>query len=88
MSHPPSEPPPGSTRPKVAIPRIGTQHGDDSVSSVFRGGANNNNRVAKACLGCRARKVRCNGARPQCFNCQGSNRPCLYNEGRRDRLKT
>lgn len=30
------------------------------------------------CTTCRARKVRCNGARPHCSNCQRLSLPCYY----------
>lgn len=45
-------------------------------------------RVPKACLSCRTRKVKCNGARPKCQNCREGATPCVYVASRKDRLKT
>ncbi|PVH90538.1 hypothetical protein DM02DRAFT_577855, partial [Periconia macrospinosa] len=36
------------------------------------------NRISRACLSCRARKIRCNGAQPTCNNCTDSESPCVY----------
>ena len=52
-------------------------------SDVLRQG-----RVARACLSCRARKVKCNGAQPRCQNCVDDSVPCVYPASRKDRLKT
>ncbi|KAK4935313.1 hypothetical protein LTR10_023629 [Elasticomyces elasticus] len=35
-------------------------------------------RVSRACVRCRARKDRCDGAQPQCSNCVTAGQPCLY----------
>ncbi|PVH92799.1 hypothetical protein DM02DRAFT_542863, partial [Periconia macrospinosa] len=45
-------------------------------------------RISRACLSCRARKIRCNGAQPTCNNCTDSESPCVYASSRKDRLKT
>lgn len=45
-------------------------------------------RVSRACLTCRARKIKCNGAQPQCQNCAESAGNCVYAASRKDRLKT
>ncbi|KAM7217311.1 hypothetical protein V8F06_007368 [Rhypophila decipiens] len=37
-------------------------------------------RINNACLRCRQRKARCNGAVPNCGNCQHQNKPCQYIE--------
>ncbi|KAJ6492898.1 hypothetical protein C8R47DRAFT_1214177 [Mycena vitilis] len=35
-------------------------------------------RVPMACSFCRARKLKCDGLRPQCGNCNRRNIPCNY----------
>lgn len=44
-------------------------------------------RILRACTSCRARKVRCDGGQPNCRNCGNNERPCVYLESRKDRLK-
>ncbi|KAI1052674.1 hypothetical protein LB507_009743 [Fusarium sp. FIESC RH6] len=34
--------------------------------------------LAKACISCRTKKVRCDAARPQCSNCRTQSRECVY----------
>ncbi|KAJ4109666.1 hypothetical protein NW768_012102 [Fusarium equiseti] len=34
--------------------------------------------LAKACISCRTKKVRCDAARPRCSNCQTQSRECIY----------
>ncbi|CAG7564525.1 unnamed protein product [Fusarium equiseti] len=34
--------------------------------------------LAKACISCRTKKVRCDAARPRCSNCQSQSRECVY----------
>ncbi|KAG9049086.1 hypothetical protein FS837_011214 [Tulasnella sp. UAMH 9824] len=36
----------------------------------------------RACLKCRARKMRCDGKHPTCSSCQRANRECIYEEER------
>ncbi|KAH6952874.1 fungal-specific transcription factor domain-containing protein [Fusarium avenaceum] len=36
--------------------------------------------LAKACLSCRTKKIRCNNARPRCSNCEVASRECIYRE--------
>ncbi|KIX02096.1 uncharacterized protein Z518_08035 [Rhinocladiella mackenziei CBS 650.93] len=38
-------------------------------------------RVSRACTRCRARKDRCDGRQPQCFNCIAASQPCSYVAG-------
>ncbi|KAF1974334.1 hypothetical protein BU23DRAFT_553400 [Bimuria novae-zelandiae CBS 107.79] len=45
-------------------------------------------RVSRACMGCRARKIKCNGKRPKCQNCTESATLCVYMASRKNRLKT
>ncbi|OAG10556.1 uncharacterized protein CC84DRAFT_1161478 [Paraphaeosphaeria sporulosa] len=45
-------------------------------------------RVSRACLSCRARKIKCNGAQPKCQNCADNQGDCVYAASRKDRLKT
>ncbi|PNS20333.1 hypothetical protein CAC42_5783 [Sphaceloma murrayae] len=35
-------------------------------------------RITQACLACRSRKQKCNGAKPQCLQCQDSRRRCEW----------
>jgi hypothetical protein len=44
-------------------------------------------RVPRACVRCRRRKVKCGGEKPRCQNCLSNEEPCVYVQGRRDRLK-
>lgn len=67
--------------PKVPIPRLEKPTHGEGPSGTKP------SRVLKACVGCRARKVRCNGERPRCQNCLGNEEPCIYTENRKDRLK-
>ncbi|CAG1998881.1 unnamed protein product [Fusarium graminearum] len=34
--------------------------------------------LAKACISCRTKKIRCDAARPRCRNCQSQDRECVY----------
>ncbi|KAH7242073.1 fungal-specific transcription factor domain-containing protein [Fusarium tricinctum] len=36
--------------------------------------------LAKACMSCRSKKIRCNTARPRCSNCEIASRECIYRE--------
>ncbi|KAF2175859.1 hypothetical protein K469DRAFT_723784 [Zopfia rhizophila CBS 207.26] len=86
MSFPVSQPPGSDHLPKVPIPRLERVLVDEAPLSPSRSG--NKHRVSRACLSCRARKVKCNGGQPQCHNCLGSDKPCVYAQSRKDRLKT
>ncbi|KAL1591339.1 hypothetical protein SLS60_012083 [Paraconiothyrium brasiliense] len=50
--------------------------------------ASRQGRVSRACLNCRSRKIKCNGAQPACQNCAADRVACVYAASRRDRLKT
>ncbi|KAJ4352177.1 uncharacterized protein N0V89_007524 [Didymosphaeria variabile] len=45
-------------------------------------------RAGRACLSCRKRKVKCSGDTPRCAGCIANNLDCLYDQARRDRLKS
>ncbi|KAI5459118.1 fungal-specific transcription factor domain-containing protein [Mariannaea sp. PMI_226] len=46
---------------------------DNRISRVSPGGT-----LCKTCTPCRQKKVRCDGARPQCVECTNNNLPCIY----------
>ncbi|KAF1913757.1 hypothetical protein BDU57DRAFT_455895 [Ampelomyces quisqualis] len=70
--------------PKVAIPKLPSKRNE-----LFRKPGNSRpNRVTRACLTCRARKIKCNGAKPSCANCAETSTACVYSSSRKDRLKT
>lgn len=76
----PSQPGPS----KVAIPKLVQKKTD----APRKPAASRLNRVNRACLSCRSRKIKCNGAKPTCFNCRESGTSCVYASSRKDRLKT
>ncbi|KAF2735168.1 hypothetical protein EJ04DRAFT_576398 [Polyplosphaeria fusca] len=67
---------------KVPIPRL--ERRNDPTRPVASG----RQRVSRACLTCRARKIKCNGVQPRCQNCLDNAAPCIYAANRKDRLKT
>jgi hypothetical protein len=71
-------------RSKVAIPKLVQKRPD----APRKAAVSRLNRVNRACLSCRSRKIKCNGARPSCFNCQDNGTTCVYASSRKDRLKT
>ncbi|CAI6338157.1 unnamed protein product [Periconia digitata] len=85
MPFPASQPPGPGLPSKVAIPRLARQPDDDKTPGQRR--SNRTPRVSMACTGCRARKIRCNGAQPRCQNCLAADQSCSYPQGRRDRFK-
>ncbi|KAF2000680.1 hypothetical protein P154DRAFT_575736 [Amniculicola lignicola CBS 123094] len=72
----------GGVPAKVQIPRL-----ERPGNAPSRSGGNRH-RVQRACLSCRARKVKCNGRQPKCQNCAENAEPCVYISTRKDRLKT
>ncbi|CAI6335861.1 unnamed protein product [Periconia digitata] len=75
----------GTGRPahnKVAIPRQERRNDSPRKPATVR-----QNRVSRACLSCRSRKIRCNGVHPTCKNCAESSTSCVYASTRKDRLK-
>ncbi|KAF2022094.1 hypothetical protein BU24DRAFT_417747 [Aaosphaeria arxii CBS 175.79] len=68
---------------KIQIPRLDRRENPDRAAAE-----SSKSRVPRACLACRSRKVKCNGARPACKNCEDSNVSCVYSSSRKDRLKT
>ena len=69
--------------PKVAIPRL--RRNSESYSGA--GTSNEHNRIAHACDSCRSRKTKCSGERPQCQHCNDFKLPCIYLDGKRDRVR-
>jgi hypothetical protein len=63
------------TNSKVAIPRIARSQS----RNVAR-------RAKRACLGCRQKKVKCDGHQP-CRQCVLFDAACEYAEGKEDRIK-
>lgn len=90
---PPSEPPPMAFQQphvppgpsgKLPIPRL-----DRPRDPPKKPAAPRQARVPRACLSCRARKIKCNGAQPKCQNCtDNAAAACVYAASRKDRLKT
>ena len=79
LSGPPST---SGSSSKVPIPRL-----DRRGEPPHRPGKSRD-RVQRACLTCRARKVKCNGGFPKCANCDENQAPCVYVSSRKDKLKT
>lgn len=75
------QPPDGT--PKLPIPRLNRPKEPPKKQPAPRQG-----RVSRACLSCRARKIKCNGQQPRCQNCTESSTQCIYAASRKDRLKT
>lgn len=69
---------------KVPIPRLHQQRSENPRKVIV----NRQNRVNRACLTCRSRKIKCNGFQPRCSNCSGNATPCVYASSRKNRLKT
>lgn len=68
----------------MPIPRLHKHRSEPPRKTIV----NKQNRVSRACLSCRSRKIKCNGLRPQCSNCSENSVPCVYASSRKDRLKT
>ncbi|KAL5400413.1 hypothetical protein PMIN03_012390 [Paraphaeosphaeria minitans] len=68
---------------KLPIPRLDRPKEPPKKLATPRQG-----RVSRACLSCRARKIKCNGAQPRCQNCVDNSWLCVYAASRKDRLKT
>ena len=89
MSLPVTESPTSARPPKVLIPRLERRPDDNASRNPPRSSQRPRvPRTSKACLSCRQRKVKCNGGQPQCTNCIGNDKPCVYPQARRDRLRT
>ncbi|KAF2121462.1 hypothetical protein BDV96DRAFT_213376 [Lophiotrema nucula] len=65
---------------KVAISRVDRR--------PTRGWDVDKTRAARACLSCRARKVKCTGELPACKKCTESGKPCVYRQRQNARLRT
>ena len=68
---------------KVPIPRL-----DRRLDPPRKGSSVRQTRVSRACLSCRSRKIKCNGAQPTCQHCAENLTVCVYASSRKDRLKT
>lgn len=66
---------------KVPIPPLKRRRDDEAQPR----GSHSQGRpkVSRACMSCRARKVKCDGEKPRCQNCLNN---CVYIQGRQDRL--
>ncbi len=71
--------------PKVAIPRLRRGSEDQLISKAAATG--DKHRVTHACEPCRHRKTKCSGDRPVCRHCQDHRLVCVYEDGKRDRVK-
>ncbi|KAJ4984132.1 C6 transcription factor [Stagonosporopsis vannaccii] len=69
---------------KLPIPRLHKHRSEPPRKTIV----NRQNRVSRACLSCRSRKIKCNGLQPRCSNCSETSVPCVYASSRKDRLKT
>lgn len=67
--------------------RVSPPTQDAEASSHANGGAENNSQVPRpkriACVICRKRKLRCDGARPSCATCSRLGHKCAYEEARK-----
>jgi hypothetical protein len=68
---------------KVPIPRMDRRNEPPRKSTSGK-----QTRVSRACLSCRSRKIKCNGAQPTCQHCAENLTVCVYASSRKDRLKT
>ncbi|USP81639.1 uncharacterized protein yc1106_08913 [Curvularia clavata] len=73
---------PYETQLKVAIPRLSSQRAPPPAVPKSRP----RDRVPLACRNCHKRKIKCSGKFPRCDYCEKSNKPCVYERPRRDRL--
>ncbi|KAF9778621.1 hypothetical protein BJ322DRAFT_1014096 [Thelephora terrestris] len=76
------EEPPQARRKSTHKSRRKRQHIELSSNQPLTVKGTQRTRVYTACLPCRSRKTRCDGARPACKNCvnRASGDPCLYDE--------
>lgn len=74
-----------SSRSKIQIPRLPQKRKEPPVQKPP---VNRLDRVSRACLTCRSRKVKCDGGVPSCSNCRDNATACVYVGSRKDRLRT
>ncbi|KAK7190378.1 hypothetical protein DPSP01_011545 [Paraphaeosphaeria sporulosa] len=76
---------PTAGAPKVAIPRV-----SHPASRGLSGEKHEQRapRARRACLNCRKRKIKCSGDTPRCASCIANDLDCVYDQARRDRLKS
>lgn len=70
---------------KIAIPRLYRE--PDVASTAGSSVVGDKNRVTHACESCRHRKTKCSGDRPMCKHCEDFNLTCVYEDGKRDRMR-
>ena len=70
---------------KIAIPRLYRE--PDVASTTGSSVLGDKHRVTHACESCRHRKTKCSGDRPTCKHCEDFNLACVYEEGKRDRMR-
>lgn len=73
--------PPYGVQAKVAIPYLARPDRTPAKPRLRQ-----KDRVPRACRNCHKRKVKCSGDLPRCSFCEKSNKPCVYEATRKDRL--
>ncbi|KAE8840029.1 hypothetical protein HRS9122_06634 [Pyrenophora teres f. teres] len=69
---------------KVAIPRLPARRAPPPTTPKSR----QRDRVQRACRNCHKRKIKCSGGLPRCNYCEKTDKACVYERPRRDRLAT
>lgn len=90
ISHLPPLRPQSRTTPqqrtaKIAIPRLYRE--SDVASTAGSSVLGDKPRVTHACESCRHRKTKCSGDRPTCKHCEDFSLTCVYEDGKRDRMR-
>ncbi|KAL1801751.1 hypothetical protein ACET3X_002093 [Alternaria dauci] len=67
---------------KVAIPRLPARRVPPPTTSKSR----QRDRIQRACRNCHNRKIKCSGGLPRCNYCEKTDKTCLYERTRKDRL--
>lgn len=69
---------------------LGDHHGslksekhDSETPDTDQSGPNKRQRVSRACLQCRTRKIKCTGESPSCAACRNTGQNCSYGEAKR-----
>ncbi|KAF1832239.1 hypothetical protein BDW02DRAFT_600108 [Decorospora gaudefroyi] len=75
---------PSRSQFKVAIPRLPARHAPPPTTTKSR----QRDRVQRACRNCHKRKIKCSGGLPRCNYCEKTDKSCVYERPRRDRLAT
>ncbi|KAG9187290.1 hypothetical protein G6011_05161 [Alternaria panax] len=69
---------------KVAIPRLPARRAPPPTTPKSR----QRDRVQRACRNCHKRKIKCSGGLPRCNYCDKTDKTCVYERPRKDRLAT